>query len=146
VPALAATAVGGSVVATMLDGVDGWLARRHCTASDFGARFDMEVDALLIIALSVLAWRFGKAGVWVIASGAMRYVFVAAGSWLPWLRAPLPASDRRRAICVLQVAALTMVLVPAVPPAVSAPLAACALAALSWSFAVDILWLWRRAV
>jgi multidrug efflux pump subunit AcrA (membrane-fusion protein) len=39
----------------MLDGVDGWLARRHEIASRFGARFDMEVDALLILALSVLA-------------------------------------------------------------------------------------------
>ena len=33
----------------------------------FGARFDMEIDALLILALSILAWRHGKAGAWVVA-------------------------------------------------------------------------------
>ena len=29
-------------------------------ASDFGARFDMETDALLILALSILVWQFDK--------------------------------------------------------------------------------------
>src|SRR5207244_10643421 len=38
-----------ALAVTALDGVDGWLARRTQMASDFGARFDMEVDALLII-------------------------------------------------------------------------------------------------
>ena len=33
-------------VALSLDGVDGWLARREGLVSAFGARFDMEVDAL----------------------------------------------------------------------------------------------------
>ena len=65
---------------TLLDGVDGWLARRHRIASAFGARFDMEIDALLILALSVLAWRHEKAGAWVVASGLLRYAFVAAGA------------------------------------------------------------------
>ena len=144
-PALAAAAVGASVVATALDGVDGWLARRHAIASDFGARFDMEVDALLILALSVLAWTFGKAGAWVVASGAMRYAFVAAGAGLRWMRAPLPPSRRRQTICVVQVAALTIALVPTIAPPVSAAIAAAALASLTGSFLVDTLWLWRRA-
>lgn len=144
-PVLAGTAAAASVVVTMLDGVDGWLARRHRIASDYGARFDMEVDALLILALSVLAWRFDKAGVWVIASGAMRYAFVAAGVRWRWLRAPLLPSVRRKTVCVVQVAALTIVLVPLVTPPISTTIAAIALAALIFSFFADILWLWRRA-
>ena len=47
---IAATAVALSLVVTMLDATDGWMARRSRMASDFGATFDMEVDALLIIA------------------------------------------------------------------------------------------------
>src|SRR5436190_23962284 len=70
---------GMAIAATVLDGVDGWAARRFGQSSAFGARFDMEVDALLIMALSVLAWRYGKAGAWVLASGLLRYVFVVAG-------------------------------------------------------------------
>ena len=145
-PVLAASAVAVSVVVTMLDGVDGWLARRHAIASDFGARFDMEVDALLILTLSLLAWRFGKAGAWVVAAGAMRYAFVAAGARWRWLQAPLPPSRRRQTVCVVQVAALTISLMPIVPPSISAPLAAVALVALTWSFLIDTLWLWRRAL
>jgi hypothetical protein len=34
-----------AVVALGLDGFDGWLARRQGYVSDFGARFDMEVDS-----------------------------------------------------------------------------------------------------
>ena len=146
VPALAASAAAASVVVTLLDGVDGWLARRHRIASDFGARFDMEIDALLILALSVLAWQFGKAGAWVVASGALRYLFVAAGATWPWLQAPLPPSRRRQTICVVQIVALTLAVVPAVPPAISAPLAGVALAALLYSFLVDTRWLWQRVV
>jgi len=144
VSALAASAAAASVVVTLLDGVDGWLARRHRIASDFGARFDMEIDALLILALSVLAWQFGKAGAWVVASGALRYLFVAAGAIWHWLQAPLPPSRRRQTICVVQIVALTLAVVPSVPLAVSAPLAAVAVAALLYSFLVDTLWLWQR--
>ena len=49
VPALVALAV----VALVLDAVDGWVARRTGTTSPLGARFDMEVDAFLILVLSV---------------------------------------------------------------------------------------------
>ncbi len=72
----------------MLDAVDGRVARRTGTASAFGARFDMEVDAFLILVLSVYVARVGRrVGA---AIGAARYAFVAAGWLLPWLRGPLP--------------------------------------------------------
>ena len=45
-----------------LDGVDGWLARRSRMSSAFGARFDMEIDAFFMLVLSVLVWRYAKAG------------------------------------------------------------------------------------
>lgn len=137
--------VAAATIVAVLDGVDGWLARRTGTASDFGARFDMETDALLILVLSLLAWRFGKAGGWVIASGLLRYVFVAAGAFLRWLQRPLPPSRRRQAICVLQVTALIIVILPIVTPPLSTLIAAGALAVLVWSFLVDTAWLWRRA-
>jgi phosphatidylglycerophosphate synthase len=143
VPMVAAAAGGASLLVTALDGVDGWLARRARLVSAFGARFDMEVDALLILVLSILVWRFDKAGVWVVASGLIRYVFVAAGSIWPWLGAPLAPSRRRQTICVLQIAGLTLAIFPAVGPPLSAALAAGALAALAGSFLVDTVWLWR---
>jgi phosphatidylglycerophosphate synthase len=142
-PMLAAAAAGASGVATALDGIDGWLARRTHTASAFGARFDMETDALLILVLSILAWQFDKAGVWVITSGLLRYVFVAAGARWAWLARPLPPSRRRQAICVVQIVGLTAAVSPVVAAPAASALAAVALAALAFSFLVDTMWLWR---
>ena len=143
-PSVAMGAVIVSIAATALDGVDGWLARRNRSASAFGARFDMEIDALLILALSVLAWRHDKAGARVVLSGLMRYAFVAAGTIAPWLRAALPPSRRRQTICVIQIAALTLVMTPTIQPPISSMLAAGALGALTCSFLIDTVSLWRR--
>ena len=62
--------------------------------SRFGARFDMETDAWLILALGVLVWRYDKAGAWVLLSGALRYLFIAAGWGLAWMRGTLPPPSR----------------------------------------------------
>ena len=128
-------------MAASLDLADGWLARRTKLASAFGARFDMEVDALLILVLSVLVWRTGLTGPWVLASGLMRYAFVAAALALPWMNRALPPSRRRQAICVVQIAALVAALAPIVNPSAALALAAGSLALLTWSFAGDVAWL-----
>ena len=143
-PALASAALAASAVATALDGVDGWLARRTAMASPFGARFDMEVDALLIQVLAILVWQDGKAGVWVLASGLLRYAFVLAGLVLPWLRRPLSPTLRGKAICVVQILCLLLALAPWIAWPASSMIAGAALAALACSFAVDVAWLWRH--
>lgn len=142
---VAAIAVAIGVVVTLLDGVDGWLARRTGMASAFGARFDMEVDALLILALAALAWRHHKAGAWVVLSGLLRYGFVGAGWVWDWMNGPLPPTFRAKLVCVLQIGALLLVLLPAVVPPASTTIAAVGLAGLSYSFLVDTRRLWRRA-
>ncbi len=124
-------------VALALDGVDGFLARRLAQTSAFGARFDMEIDALLIMILSVAAVLLDKAGWWVLATGLMRYGFVLAQRFEPRLRADLAPSFRRRLVCVIQGAVLCLILAPPVTPRVSGWLAAASLAALGYSFAVD---------
>ena len=83
-PALVTPLLALTVVALVLDAVDGWVARRTGTVSALGARFDMEVDAFLILVLSVYVAH--STGAWVLAIGAARYTFGAAGWLLPWLR------------------------------------------------------------
>lgn len=124
-----------------LDGLDGWLARRTNLSSTFGARFDMETDAALLLVLSVLVWRYDKAGPWVLLIGLMRYLFVGAAWVLPWLGGPLTPTWRGKAIAVIQMVTLAIVLV--LPPTIASSAAAAALALLVWSFAVDIARLWR---
>jgi phosphatidylglycerophosphate synthase len=142
-PAFARAAAGAAAIATVLDGVDGWLARRTQMASAFGARFDMETDALLIQVLAILAWQYGKAGAWVLASGLLRYIFVAAGWLWPWMQQTLFPSVRRKAICIVQITGLMLAMLPEIPYPYSAQLAAASLAALTYSFLVDTWWLWR---
>jgi phosphatidylglycerophosphate synthase len=144
-PADAWTIVSLATVSASLDAVDGPIARRSGRVSAFGARFDMETDAFLIVTLSMLVWRLDKAGPWVLLSGLLRYAFVAA-SWVwPWLANDLPPSWRRKVVCVVQIAGLIVALAPVVSPTVSAPLSAAALTLLAWSFWVDVAWLRRSA-
>jgi phosphatidylglycerophosphate synthase len=140
---LAWLAVFGAVVLLTLDGFDGWSARRQGLASEFGARFDMEVDAAFILVLSVMALSLGKVGAWVLWLGLMRYAFVIAGEFAPALKAPLPPSTRRKTVCVVQILALTMLLVPQITADFAAVIAGGALIALAWSFAVDVVWILR---
>ncbi|QFU86963.1 CDP-alcohol phosphatidyltransferase family protein [Amycolatopsis sp. YIM 10] len=128
-------------VALALDAVDGQVARRTGTASALGARFDMEVDAFLILVLSVSA--ASVAGPWVLVIGAMRYLFVAAAWVAPWLRAELPPSMGRKVVCAVQGVALVVVTSELLPESLSVTVAAGALGSLLWSFGRDTAWLWR---
>ncbi|MEZ0577678.1 CDP-alcohol phosphatidyltransferase family protein [Nocardioides sp. MH1] len=129
-------------VGLALDGVDGQVARRTGTASALGARFDMEVDAFLIAVLSVAA--APVVGAWVLAIGAMRYVYVVATRALPWLRRPLPPRYSAKVVAVLQAVVLIVVVSETLPLAAARTGAAIALALLVHSFGRDVVVLWRR--
>lgn len=133
-----------ALTAIALDGLDGWLARRVDGATRFGARFDMEVDALLIFVLSVSVVLADRAGAWVLAIGGMRYAFILAGQLLPWLQDELPPSAWRRIVCVVQGLVLAVALLPWLPVPLVQWALALALAALVHSFGRDTLWLWRH--
>ncbi|MEE1754590.1 CDP-alcohol phosphatidyltransferase family protein [Streptomyces sp. SP18CS02] len=141
-PALALVVL--TAVALALDAADGQVARRTGTVSQLGARFDMEVDAFLILVLSVLVAM--SMGPWALAIGAMRYVFVAAARVLPWLNGPLPPSMARKTVAALQGVVLLVAGAGIIPPGPARAAVAVALATLVWSFARDIRWLWRVRV
>ena len=131
-----------AAVALALDAVDGWVARRTSTASALGARFDGEVDAFLILALSVyVATEFGA---WVLAIGAARYLFLA-GEWLlPWMRTPLPPRRWRKLVTAAEGIVLTVAAADVLPRALTQALLVAALAALAASVGECTWWLWRR--
>ena len=131
-----------AAVALALDAVDGVVARRTGTVSALGARFDMEADAALLLALSVAAVE--QVGLWVLAIGLMRYVFAAAGAAAPWLRAGLPFSRSRKVVAAWQGVTLAVVVSRVCPDWLATAGAALSLALLTWSFARDTVWLHRR--
>ena len=137
-PAVAWWLVIVATATALLDAVDGALARRSGLASAFGARFDMETDAFFTLLLCALVVQAGQAGPWVLASGLMRYAFVAAAAVWPWLSGALPPSKRRQTVCVVQITTLIVCLGPIVPATLASALAALSLALLTISFAIDV--------
>ena len=131
-----------ATVALILDGVDGQVARRTHTVTATGARFDMEVDSILLLVLSVHV--APVLGLWVLAIGLMRYAWVAASWLLPWLRAPLPTRHSGKAVAVLQAVALVLAASGLIPPTSAAGVLAVALGLLIWSFGHSGVWLWQR--
>lgn len=136
---------GLALLALALDGVDGWFARRQELVSDFGARFDVEVDSVFAILLAVNAAMNPQIGWGVILLGLPRYLFVFAAFFFVWMKRDLPERFNRKLVCVVQLGALIALQAPIVSTPIATLLIAVAAIALIWSFAVDIIWL-RRAL
>ena len=139
-PAPVSTLVSLAAVALVLDAVDGWVARRTHTVTRLGARFDMEVDAWLILVLSVYV--APQVGGWVLMIGAARYAFVAAGWLLPWLRASAPPRYWNKVVAAIQGIVLTAAAADILPLVVVEAVLAIAVVLLAESFGREALWLW----
>jgi phosphatidylglycerophosphate synthase len=130
-----------SSVALVLDAVDGQVARRTGTATPFGARLDGEVDAYLILVLSIAVSR--DYGSWVLVIGAARYVLLAAGWAVRWLAAPLPPRYWGKVVAAVQGIVLTAAVSGALPRPVGMVAVGAALVLLAESFGRSIVWLYR---
>jgi len=130
-----------AVVALVIDGLDGYTARKQNMISAFGGRFDMEVDALQILILCIVAVALGKAGLWILVGGLLRYAYEFAGVFWPALQRPLPPSFRRKLVSVVKGSALAGLLAPIIVPPFSTFVGAAALGLLIYSFTVDVVWL-----
>ncbi|MDO5502472.1 MAG: CDP-alcohol phosphatidyltransferase family protein [Actinomycetia bacterium] len=127
--------------ALLLDAVDGAVARRTGTTSEFGARFDMEADAALFLVLSWTASRRSRSA-WGI--GSARYLFWLGARLRPAWGNPLEYSEIRRTVAALQGLALWIALVPATPEPVARGVLRSAFGLLAYSFGRDILTLERE--
>ncbi len=142
---LAASAAPGWLLATtvvsiiVLDGIDGHIARRRGEATPFGAHFDVEVDAMMVMALSCVLLLRDLAGAWVLLAGLWRYIYLAT---VHVIVPPNPERSRTRlarAIYVLMTTCFAVALI--VPPAWAPRLAALGTLSVSFSFGVSF---WDR--
>lgn len=140
VPVGALTAL--AVVALVLDAVDGRVARYTRTVSAVGARFDMEVDSVLVLLLSVYVAR--SLGVWVLAIGSVRYAHWVAGRVLPWLHAPVPPRYWCKVVAAVQGTVLVTAATGVLPRLVVVPALLVVAALLAESFGREAWGLWRR--
>jgi phosphatidylglycerophosphate synthase len=131
-----------AVVALVLDAVDGRVARYTGTVSAVGARFDMEVDSVLVLLLSVYDAR--SLGLWVLAIGSVRYVRWIAGRALPWLRRQVPPRYWCKVVAAVQGIVLAIAAADVLPPVVAVLALLVVAALLAESFGREAWWLWRR--
>jgi phosphatidylglycerophosphate synthase len=140
-PVSIAALVTLSAVALVLDAVDGRVARWTETATPLGGRLDGEVDAFLILLLSIaVSQDFGS---WVLVIGAARYALLLAGWLIPWLAAPLPPRYWRKVVAAVQGIVLTVAVSGLLSLLAGMIAVAAALLLLAESFGRDVIWLYR---
>ena len=130
-----------STVALVLDAVDGQVARRTGTVTPLGARIDGEVDAFLILLLSIYVSQ--DYGSWVLVIGAARYALLLAGWLIPWLAAPLPPRYWGKVVAAVQGIVLTVAASGLLDRHVGMIAVAAALLLLAESFGRNVIWLYR---
>ncbi|WEV78824.1 methyltransferase domain-containing protein [Janibacter cremeus] len=131
-----------AAVSLSLDLVDGWVARWTGRVTPFGARFDGEADAALMLVLSV--WVAPVLGWWVLAIGLARYAFAVAGWVLPWMRAQLPPRHWRKVVTAVTSTILVVATAGVVPSLAMVIALLAGLALIAESFGRDVWWLWRH--
>src|ERR1700730_17827678 len=130
-----------SSIALALDAVDGQVARRTGTATPLGARMDGEVDAFLILLLSIPVSR--DYGSWVLIIGAARYALLLAGWLMPWLAATLPPRYWGKVVAAVQGIVLTVAVSGEVNRLTGMIAVGVALLLLAESFGRNVIWLYR---
>ena len=64
------------VIPVLLDGMDGYLARRLNHVTKFGALFDAETDSLFIMFAGIILYQRHIVGAWLLPAAYMRYFYV----------------------------------------------------------------------
>lgn len=106
------------ILASLLDLLDGWMARKTATETDLGRKLDTEFDALAILTGGLLALRWEKASPWFILVGLAYYLFrlgcrLRKRRGLPTAR--LRASRIRRPLAGTAMGLTGAVLLPVMP-------------------------------
>jgi phosphatidylglycerophosphate synthase len=93
-------------LAFALDAVDGVLARQNGSASELGATFDMEVDAVFVVAVGFIIWQRSGGLLWALIPGVLRYVYVVCLDLFPAAAAPRRSQWARAAFVASTLALL----------------------------------------
>jgi phosphatidylglycerophosphate synthase len=120
-----------------LDGIDGWLARRASNTTAFGARFDAETDASLMLLLSAAAVALERAWAWAVIAGMLRFVWVLTLAWSQRVEVGTPRTRIGRYAFSIAVTSFTACFWPPQLAPLSHALAAVATLVLCYSFSLS---------
>lgn len=87
-------------IVILLDGVDGFVARKLNQCSDQGEKLDAETDAQLVWLLSWIHFSSGNFDWWILIPGCLRYTYQLLFFWAP-VRPNFPPKRFRATIAVI---------------------------------------------
>ncbi len=130
--------------ALILDGLDGFITRKYNHESRFGEIIDQESDNFLMLVLSISLYFNREIGIYVFLIPVYRYIFIYSMRKYNWLKLELPISQFRKFACV----ATTLLMIVAQDIYFSLEnsifLVILSLFIITFSFAKDIIWLYRN--
>jgi len=91
----------GFLTAVILDGVDGFLARKYGHSSKVGEALDMETDAFMVILISWIHYESGSLPWWILIPGGLRYYYELGFFWLKDQAQDFPPKRIRATIAVI---------------------------------------------
>ena len=133
-----------ALISLLLDGLDGFIARRYNDTSKFGELFDQESDNFLMFVLSISLYINKDIGLYVFLIPAYRYIFITLMTKYSWLKNTLPDSILRKSVCVMTT--LLMIISHEVyfNEFIFNFIINLALFIITFSFSKDIIWLYRN--
>ena len=91
----------GFLIAIILDGVDGFLARKFGQSSKVGEGLDMETDAFMVLLISWIHYDSGSLYWWILIPGGLRYYYELVFFWLRDQRVDVPSKRIRASVAVI---------------------------------------------
>ena len=96
----------GFLIAIILDGVDGLLARKYNHSSKVGEGFDMETDAFMVLLISWIHFDTSSLSWWILIPGGLRYYYELGFFWLGDQESNFPSKRIRASVAVIFFTAL----------------------------------------
>ncbi len=107
------------IISDITDFLDGYLARISDTVTRLGETLDMNLDALGVLVVTLLAFQYGTVPWWYLPFGFARYLFLLGLFFHQRAGRPVHAlkpSNTRRLFAGLQMGFITVMLFPVVGP------------------------------
>tara|TARA_Y100000741_G_scaffold280872_1_gene220709 strand:- start:145 stop:642 length:498 start_codon:yes stop_codon:yes gene_type:complete len=131
-------------IALIFDGVDGFIARKYKESNSFGISFDQEADNLMLLILSLSIHLNKNIGIIIFLIPLYRYIFIISMYRFLWLKRELPKSFIRKFVCILTSILLIISHVSYLDENIMINIVYFALFIITFSFAKDIIWLYRK--
>ena len=74
----------GFLTCILMDGLDGWLARRYQQVSEWGGLFDKEIDSFLVWGISLILYIYWNFPIWIMGIGCLHYFYEIILFLLNW--------------------------------------------------------------